>query len=145
MAYYPIEAPDARLLIESPPMELSIFLAKVLGSYLLIASLAILVNHKPFNKMLNEYVKDLPTVFFHGVIALLLGLALVVSHNLWVADWRVIITIFGWLTLLKGVTHMFVPQAAIKKGMDLYHATSPAIFVIMAVLGAYLAYIGFTA
>lgn len=126
-------------------MELSIFLAKLLGLYLLIASIAILVNHKPFNKLLNEYVKNLPAVFFQSVFALLFGLALVISHNVWTGDWRVIVTVIGWLALLKGVAHLFAPQAAIKKGVDFYHATSPVIFVITTLLGAYLTYIGFTA
>ena len=32
-----------------------------------------------------------------GMFALLAGLAIVNTHNLWVSDWRVIITILGWL------------------------------------------------
>lgn len=126
-------------------MELSIFLAKLLGLYLLIASVAILINHKPFNKLLNEYVKNLPAVFFQSVFALLFGLALVISHNVWTGDWRVIVTVIGWLALLKGVAHLFMPQAAIKKGVDFYHATSPVIFIVTALLGLYLTYVGFTA
>ena len=126
-------------------MELSIFLAKLLGLYLLIMSVAILVNHQPFNKLLNEYIKDLPALFFQSIFALLFGLVLVLSHNLWTGDWRVIITIIGWLVLLKGIVHLFAPQVLIKRAVVLYQAVSPALFVLTALLGAYLTYIGFTA
>jgi 1,4-dihydroxy-2-naphthoate octaprenyltransferase len=37
-----------------------------------------------------------------GMFALLAGLAIVNVHNLWVSDWRVIITILGWLAIVRG-------------------------------------------
>jgi VanZ family protein len=30
-------------------------------------------------------------------------------HNLWVADWRVVITIIGWLSILKGAIRILLP------------------------------------
>jgi hypothetical protein len=35
------------------------------------------------------------------VLALLAGLAVVNAHNLWVLDWRLIVTILGWLLILR--------------------------------------------
>jgi len=45
-----------------------------------------------------------------GYITFLLGLATVVAHSLWVADWRIAITILGWTTLLKGIEKIAFPR-----------------------------------
>lgn len=44
-----------------------------------------------------------------GYITFLLGLVTVVLHSVWVADWRVAITILGWVTLIKGVLKIGFP------------------------------------
>ena len=47
---------------------------------------------------------------FSGLYALLMGLAVVVLHNLWVADARVIVTILGWVALVIGVVLLLAPE-----------------------------------
>ena len=51
---------------------------------------------------------------FSGLIALVIGMVFVLAHNIWVKDWPVLITIFGWLGLLKGVSLIFAPKAMTK-------------------------------
>ena len=126
-------------------MEVSIFLAKVIGLYLIIACIAVLVNQKSLNKIFKELAKDVPGVFFSGLIALLLGLLVVVSHNIWVSDWRLAITIIGWLMIIKGVARMIMPDKVIGWGLKVYSVVAPIAFIICLVAGVYLTYIGFTA
>lgn len=126
-------------------MELSIFLAKVMGLYLIIACAAVLVNQKPLNKILKAYAKDIGMVFFHGAFALILGLLLVLSHNIWTLDWVGLVTLLGWLTLLKGLTRMFLPESAIQFGLKIYNSASTLILIVFLVIGIYLTYVGFTA
>jgi hypothetical protein len=45
-----------------------------------------------------------------GLYALLVGLVIVVLHNLWVADLRVMVTILGWLAVASGVTMLLAPE-----------------------------------
>ena len=40
----------------------------------------------------------------------MLGIVVVRSHNLWVGDWRVIVTITGWGLLLKSIVVLLVPS-----------------------------------
>ena len=82
-------------------MELSVFLAKVLGLYLVIVAPAALLNRRHFPRLIKEFSDSLAMVVLSGFVALVLGLLLVVSHNVWTTDWRVIITLLGWLTLIK--------------------------------------------
>ncbi|MFX0203457.1 MAG: hypothetical protein ACFFCW_45740, partial [Candidatus Hodarchaeota archaeon] len=53
-------------------------------------------------------------VFLSGWVLLALGLITIILHNVWVADWRVIITITGWASIFKGITRMGFPERTYK-------------------------------
>ncbi len=57
-----------------------------------------------------EYTEDKTITISTGYITFLLGLITVTLHNIWVADWRVAITILGWTTLLKGIEKIAFPN-----------------------------------
>ena len=125
-------------------MELSVFLAKVLGLYLVIVAPAALLNRKHFPRLIKEFSDSLAIVVLSGLVALVLGLLLVVSHNVWTADWRVIITLLGWLTLIKGIVRFAFPD----KVARLWTAASrwwATVLVAFFILGVYLTYKGFSA
>jgi len=48
---------------------------------------------------------------FSGLYALLMGLWVVLSHNIWVSDPRVLVTVVGWFALLFAVVMLLVPEA----------------------------------
>ena len=50
------------------------------------------------------------TPIVSGVYALLMGTMVVLAHNLWVPDVRVIVTILGWLAVCSGVLLLIVPE-----------------------------------
>jgi len=54
---------------------------------------------------------DPTLVYLNGTLLLIGGLALVRAHNLWVADWRVLVTLVGWVALVAGLYRMFMPYA----------------------------------
>ena len=37
-----------------------------------------------------------------GFISLLVGLPIIILHNLWGGPWEIVVTLMGWLTTLKG-------------------------------------------
>lgn len=49
-----------------------------------------------------------------GLLTLPLGLAMVVGHNVWVLDWPVLVTVAGWLMLIKGTIYVLAPQTFLK-------------------------------
>ncbi|MEK7114972.1 MAG: hypothetical protein AAB847_01275 [Patescibacteria group bacterium] len=123
-------------------MELSIFLAKLFGLYLIIVSLAALVNRKKIQSFIDSASENIPLLFVSGVIFLILGLAVVISHNIWVADWPVLITILGWLTLVKACLRLFFPEKIKPLAMRFIKAV-PVVCFIFLLVGIYLAYTGF--
>ena len=94
-------------------MDITLFLAKFWGSLFMILG-AMSVIGKLLGRII-EYTEDRTITISTGYITFLLGLATVVAHNLWVADWRVAITILGWTTLLKGIEKIGFPDRINKK------------------------------
>jgi len=60
--------------------------------------------------------------------ALAIGIAVVLAHNVWVANWRVIITVFGWLAMLGGIFRIVYPQLVQRVGGAIVHlAAAPVL------------------
>jgi len=96
-------------------MEISIFLARFWGSLFLILGLSSM-GAKLLGRII-QYTEDKTITVSTGYITFLLGLATVVAHNLWVPDWRVAVTILGWITLLKGIEKIAFPDRVNKIAM----------------------------
>jgi len=77
-------------------------LAKFWGWFLIITCLIYLLRKKSLQEII-ELTKNKSAVIVFGYLSLILGLFSLIFHNLWVKDWRVIITIFGWIALIKGI------------------------------------------
>ncbi|OGH73479.1 MAG: hypothetical protein A3C90_03690 [Candidatus Magasanikbacteria bacterium RIFCSPHIGHO2_02_FULL_51_14] len=126
-------------------MDLSIFLAKVVGLYLLIIGLGMLINRKEFEPLIRQAMKDKLLIFLSGTMALLLGLLVVLSHNVWTPDWRGLITLLGWLTLLKGLMRVLLPtigeqmRDAVMKSKNVLTVMA----TILAFVGLYLSIVGY--
>ena len=120
-------------------MELSIFLGKVLGLYLLIVSVVMTINRKDYKKLLQSFQENFALTLVCGVFTVILGLLLVVGHNIWSNDWRVIITLIAWLTLAKGIGLILVPLKILKVGSGRLLLKLLGSFL----LGTYLSYVAF--
>ena len=84
-------------------------------------------------------------LFLAGIMALVTGLVIVNTHNVWVAGWPVIITIFGWLAIAGGVVRTAFPSLTVKIGTRLL--TKPPILIASAILqlaiGLWLSWAGY--
>ena len=94
-------------------MNISIFLAKFWGWYFIIFFVLLLVYPKRI-KQLFEYTKDEKFIIIMSFLAIIIGLLNIIAHNIWVSDWRIIITLFGWFALFKGITLFAFPQLALQ-------------------------------
>ncbi len=92
----------------------SIFLAKLIGAYMVIVSVGFLINRKIYPRLIEDFAKSLALTYLGAALSLMIGLLIVLVHNVWAANWPVIITIFGWLALAKGITLIIFPNSAVK-------------------------------
>ena len=125
-------------------MQLSLFLAKAWGIYILLISLAFLVNRKNYQAALR-LLENETTRLLAGFALLVIGILHVISHNIWTPDWRVLITLSGWISLIKGINRLFWPEFTIKqiKKLKIDKWATP-LLILALILGAYLTYKGFS-
>ncbi|MBU1808991.1 MAG: hypothetical protein KJ661_05490, partial [Candidatus Omnitrophica bacterium] len=128
-------------------MDSSTFIARIFGLYYLIIGVGIIFNRKAFQQLLDDFCKSAALVFFGGLFALVVGLAIVLTHNIWVADWTVLITILGWGALLKGIWLIVFP-GTVFKFMQSYQKNKNMLIIqpiIVLILGVVMTYFGFFA
>ena len=87
-------------------MQASLFLARLLGPLLLLPGIGLLINPRVFRTIATEVVGKVTLVYLFGLTDLAAGLAIVLTHNVWVASWRVLITLVGWLMLIRGAARI---------------------------------------
>jgi len=123
----------------------SIFLAKLIGPFALALGIGVLVNRANMRTVLDEFIRSRALMFLAGVITLPAGLAIVLTHNVWVAGWPVIITIMGWLTTIAGALRLAAPHQAIKFGSRVYDQPNGILFgaAVWIALGAILTFFGY--
>ncbi len=126
-------------------MCLSVFLAQVIGFYLVITSLATLIRQSYFKKIVHDLLMIPPLIALSGTFCLIFGILIIVPHNLWVAKWPVIITLIGWIALLRGVFRLFFPEKFVKLSKKLME-TKGFILIswVIFLIGIYLIWAGFT-
>ncbi|MBX9773511.1 MAG: hypothetical protein K2Y71_03770 [Xanthobacteraceae bacterium] len=94
----------------------SIFLAKLIGPLLLAVGIGIFVNGAVYRMLADEFLRSRALIYLSGVLTMTAGLAIVLTHNVWRADWPVIITILGWLALIGGAVRIIAPQGTERIG-----------------------------
>src|SRR6476619_5563998 len=95
-------------------MSNSLFLARLIGPVMLAIGIAVFANPRGFRDMAQEFLASRALMFLAGFVMMPAGLAIVLTHNLWTADWRVLITILGWLTAIGGAVRIFEPPFLVK-------------------------------
>ncbi len=90
-------------------MEASIFLAKLIGPILLLMGLFVVAQRDRMRRIGREFLDSEALIFISGVITLPAGLAIVITHNVWKPNWRVLITLFGWIVVFAGIGRLALP------------------------------------
>jgi len=126
-------------------MDLTILLAKVMGIYLVIAGVAVLLKQSSIRQAISDFYKNDFLAYLAGAITLIIGLLIVLNHNIWDGTWVTLITIIGWVILLKGAMYLLLSEPVMKKMTRMFDNKSMYGLwgVIVIVVGIYLIYKGF--
>ena len=89
-------------------MDISIFFAQLWGGFFVIFGLLFLITRQLGRTI--ELTDNKAFVISTGYITLLMGLVTVILHTVWAWDWRIVITVLGWGTLLKGIGKIGFPE-----------------------------------
>ncbi len=127
-------------------MEIVNFLAKLWGFSLVIVCFSLLINQKNIKRVF-KLVEDEGLLFLVGIINVILGIALVLSYGVFDSSWRIIITILGWLVLIRGSIILLFPHFVEKMVAKVKNRADwiSVILVVAVFLGCVLLYLGFSA
>lgn len=126
-------------------MELSLFLAKLMGIYMLIIAGFWLVWKDRMDKSIREIISSRGLIIFSGLITMIAGLAIVIGHPIWAYSWVVLITLLGYMMIFQGIARLIVPERVQDRVTTLLNSSNGYLIVtaVLIVFGIFLTYHGF--
>ncbi|WP_274629207.1 hypothetical protein [Arvimicrobium flavum] len=126
-------------------MQLSLYLAKVLGVALVIMGAGILLRRRYFVPVFGAYGRERLLRTVMSVIELFAGLFLVFGHNVWSPTPAAIISLLGWIAVIEGALFLLLPDDAIESVLEAVNR--PPLYLgggaVVVLVGVYLAGFGF--
>jgi hypothetical protein len=105
----PLSIPIEEVLLMSP---LTRFLSKLIGLFSILVSLSLVTHKQATVDTLTALIHNPPLLLTFGMVWLIAGLAMVLSHNVWSGGaLTIIVTLVGWLFLIRGLLLLFLSPA----------------------------------
>jgi hypothetical protein len=127
----------------------TVFLAELFGVYLTVVALSMLIRQQEYVEVMVAITRNPSLLYIAGLMGFTAGLATVLSHNVWSGGaLPVVVTLFGWISLVKGILLLVLsPEREYSIFIEgLHYGQHPSLYAGLPLLiGAYLAYSGFTA
>ena len=109
--------------------------SKQIGGLVGPTIVAIILSEFPLVKPYLYDAQIPPVVYISGTLMFVGGLAIVRTHNLWVRNWTLLITLTGWFPLLLGLLRMFFAGAYLQGSQSTSLTTFMVLEVILLVVG----------
>jgi hypothetical protein len=128
-------------------MTVTAYVAQLLGLYLGLSGVLMIVRERAMMVLVPKFVDSPPFLYFLGSLRVLIGLAIVLAHNMWIGTLGTIIYLVGWLTLLRGIAMFLLPVETERKILEVFSSGNVwyTTAIVAIVLGGWLADAGFTA
>lgn len=125
-------------------MDTSILLARIIGPLFILVGVGTLINTNHYQAMLRQFLSSSELYYFSGALAFIIGGLIVSFHNIWAADWRAVITMIGWLSILKGAIRILFPgRGALYADAFASASTLRVGAVLIIAIGAWLCVMAF--
>lgn len=122
----------------------SVLFAQVIGLYLVVLSIIMLAKTQHYRDAILRLDPYSPSIFLAAAAALMLGCFMIVVHNNWVMEYRVVITIIGWVIFVKSILWLSFPSMMFGLSKKVY--LGPMYYVMiftLFIVGVFLVTKGF--
>jgi hypothetical protein len=126
-------------------MDLTHFLARLLGIYCLVISIMMLSRRQAMLAIVTSCIQNRALLFLVEILALAAGLAIVLGHNIWSSGLlSMIVTLIGWLTLVRSIILLFLSPEAVGRFIKAiqYEQNYYLFTAIPSLIGLYLTVAG---
>lgn len=79
----------------------TLFLLQIIGPSIMLLSISMVFHAAAIKKMIQEMVANTNILFIWGILTFVVGLVMVIRHNLWMGGWEILVSLFGWAALIK--------------------------------------------
>ena len=119
-------------------------LAVFIGLYMVAAGIGLLTDRNGYATLIDDLRENAALGYVTGVFVFALGAAMVAVHNLWTGSLAIVVSLFGWGTLVEGVLLLAIrrPSLSLAKVIPFTPATMVPYGIAVIVLGAVLLYAG---
>jgi len=125
----------------------TLFLSRLIGLYCILIAISMITRRQATVETVTALLQNPSMMLIVGIITLAAGLAVVLAHNKWSGGALVVIvTLVGWITLIKGLSLLFLPhemEVRLFLGRLHYRQLFYMYTAFSLVLGVYLTYGGF--
>ncbi len=94
-------------------MDITILFEKVLGIYLVLSGILVLIKQENMVSISKMFGRDMALRYSVGFLITLGGLFMVLSYRDWSSVQSSLVTLVGWLVLIKGVVLLFASDSQI--------------------------------
>ncbi|MEW6641986.1 MAG: hypothetical protein AB1586_15885 [Pseudomonadota bacterium] len=121
--------------------------ARVLGPFLAVIAGLVAVRASEMDVLLVAFFANAALAWVTGAIILFIGIFIIANHQIWSSAAAVVISLFGWVLVLRGLALLVVPHLIAEVGAAAVVAT-PWVRLgagVMAAVGLWLSYVGWIA
>jgi len=119
----------------------SIFFVKFMGYFMFLTGIALLLSKETRTTMLENMKNNDNFLIVMGYITLLIAIPIVILHNVWELSVLGLVTLMGWVMLIKGFVFLVKPSIVKKK--ELSEKNLKIRGLIGALIGLGLMYCGY--
>nr|WP_234935342.1 MULTISPECIES: hypothetical protein [Mycolicibacterium] len=120
----------------------------MLGPFIAVVPAIVAIRAGSIGSQLSSFSADPMWSWSLGALLFLCGVFIIAFHQYWRSVAAVIISLFGWFLLLRGLALLTVPQLIVEGAESATQTSDTAVdvvrvgFGLLAVCGLYLAYVG---
>ncbi len=125
-------------------MQPAVFIARLVGPLFVVLGIGCLLNQTVYADMIGQAALVPVLIYLSGLMAFTAGVAMLNGWHAWTADWRIIITLLGWILVIAGIIRIVLPTLTAVVAVTIYSASSVAIAgVVVLVIGGFLSFQGY--
>jgi hypothetical protein len=126
-------------------MTSTVFLLRLLGCSFLGVGASILIAQSHYRKVLRNASQEPAAFLLAAILPFVVGLSIVITNTLWATPAEIVVSVVGWMILLKGIIRLLAPEWAMKTTGSLGARYLSAWGIVVAIMGIGMLWLGVSA
>jgi len=126
-------------------MPAATFIARLVGPLFAALGLGLLLNATFYAAAVGQGAHSPVLIAIAGMATLVAGPAILNAYRAWTADWRVLVTVIGWIFIIAGLIRLILPTLAETLAPAVYSGPAALMVagVVVLIVGGILSFEGY--